>query len=65
MSNNLIPAAKNRVYGPSKPDSDFSKPDSVLTQCSTEHRDEDELGDLLGMITAGLLFSTCYIMYII
>ena len=51
MSNNRLPST--RVLGPSKPP-DFFKPDSALSQCSTEQCDEDELGNLLGMITAGL-----------
>ena len=51
MSNNPLPST--RVLGPSKPP-DFSKPDSAIPQCSTEQCNDDELGNLLGVITAGL-----------
>ena len=62
MSNNPLPST--RVLGPSKPPPGFSKPDPAISQCSTEQCNDDEWGNLLGVITAGLEYFSSIVYYL-
>lgn len=60
MSKDSQSATNARVYGPTKPPSDFMQSDSTVSQ-SASNQNDDELGDLIGMITAGINYFSSFV----